>query len=422
MNLDFAKKIDQEDTLSSFRDQFFFPKTKDGKDFLYFCGNSLGLQSKAAKSKIENELTKWSQLGVEGHFSSELPWLSYHKNFEASLARLTGAKPSEVVVMNALTVNLHLLLLSFYDPTATKYKIAIEENAFPSDRYAVKSQIDFWYKKGLITEAQSKDAIVYLKTDEWGLYTSENILKQLADESIALCLLSGVNYQTGQVFELEKIAHFCTENNIVIGLDLAHAIGNIPLSLHDWKIDFAVWCSYKYLNGGPGAVGGAFIHQKNCSDISLPKLHGWWSNKEENRFEMNKDIDLYESAEAFQMSNAPIFNMAALLGSCQLFDAVDLDMYYQKGQKLSTYLIELIETEIPQIKIITPNGNKSCQVSLFIENADKSFITKLHDKGIIADWRNHTKGGILRLAPVPLYNSFTDCYLLVQVLKEVFNS
>jgi kynureninase len=416
MSLATAQKRDQEDSLRSFRSKYVFPKTTQGKDFLYFCGNSLGLQASNTKDLVINELNKWQSLGVEGHFSEDKPWLSYHKLFEEGLSKFTGALPSEVVAMNALSVNLNLLLLSFYQPTKTKFKIAIERNAFPSDQYAVKSLVDLWHQKGLLTSQQAQEALVFLEPDAWGVYTTDHLQEQLTEE-VALLLLSGVNYQTGQVFELEKIASHCQQNQIVCGLDLAHAIGNIPLNLHNWEVDFAVWCSYKYLNGGPGAVGGAFIHQKHHHNTSLPKLQGWWSNKEENRFEMNSEIDPYQTAEQWQMSNAPVFNMLGLLAHLEQVKTIDLQVYYQKGQALSSFIVEQLQKKLPQLQLITPLECKGCQISLFLPNKNKEFVTRLKQNGIIADWRKHPKGGILRLAPVPIYNNFEDCYTVVEKLK-----
>jgi kynureninase len=415
--LEKAKNLDSNDSLAVFRNEFHFPKTEKGNDFLYFSGNSLGLQCKNTEFLFLEELKKWQNHGVEGHFEEPRPWLSFHKNFEKSLATLLGSKPSEVVAMNGLTVNLNLLLLSFYQPKTERYKILIEKNAFPSDQYAVKSLVNLWFEKGLLTKTQAENAIVYLEPDEWGLYQTDSICDYLKDD-IALLLLSGVNYQTGQVFDLELIAKKCKAKNIRIGLDLAHAIGNIPLDLHRWEVDFAVWCSYKYLNGGPGAVGGAFVHEKNCQDSKIPKLQGWWSNKEENRFQMRNEIDSYQTAEAWQMSNAPVMNMLGILASLQLFDQVNLTIYYQKCRQLSDFLAECIQNKLPQLKIITPLYQKSCQLSVFFEGEDKDFVKKLHQSGVIADWRNHPKGGVLRLAPVPFYNSFEDCYRLVEVIER----
>lgn len=412
------KTLDRQDELRTYRDEFHFPQTKTGSDYLYFCGNSLGLQPKRSENIIQEELDKWKLHGVEGHFEAPRPWLSYHKELENTFAHLVGALPTEVVGMNGLTVNLNLLMLSFYNPTADRFKIVIEKNAFPSDHYAVSSQVDLLLRKGVLTEQQAETAIVFIEPDEWGVYSTDTILRTLEDPEVAMLLLSGVNYQTGQCFELERITSKCTAQHIICGLDLAHAIGNVELQLHHWQVDFAVWCTYKYLNGGPGSVGGAFVHQKNCTD-DLPRLHGWWSNREENRFEMKSKIEPYQTAEAWQMSNAPVLSIAALLGSLSLFDELNLSTYFQKGQALSDYLALQLKTELPKLQIITPLDQKGCQISVFIDGQDKSFIQKLNRQGVIADWRNHKKGGILRLAPVPFYNSFEDCYRLVEILKKI---
>lgn len=417
MSFDHAKELDREDSLSLYRQEFHFPKTKNGEDYLYFCGNSLGLQAKPTERIVNEELTKWKNHGVEGHFEEPRPWLSYHNQFDESMNRLVGAKRGETVIMNGLTVNLNLLLLSFYSPTPDRYKILIEKNAFPSDHYAVMSQIDLLLKKGGLSKHQAENAIEYLEPDEWGVYSTDKILDKIKNSDVALLLLSGVNYQTGELFELGKVAQVCEEKGVICGLDLAHAIGNVPLRLHDWKIDFAVWCTYKYLNGGPGSVGGAFVHKKHFSNKNLPRLHGWWSNKESNRFQMKSSVDPYQSAEAWQMSNAPVLSMASLLGSLEVFNKVNLEEYFKKGIALSTYLNQLITVELPMLKVITPLDRKGCQLSIYIPDQDKSFVEKLLDAGVIADWRNHSKGGILRVAPVPLYNSFLDCWNLVNKLK-----
>ena len=413
-----SAQLDARDPLKKYRDSFHFPKTTDGNDFLYFCGNSLGLQSKYTQNSIETELNKWKDFGVEGHFELPKPWLSYHNFFEEQMGRLTGAEVGETVTMNALTVNLNLLLLSFYNPTKERFKILMEKNAFPSDHYAVQSQVDLLHKKGVLSKEQAETAIVYLQPDEWGVYNTDEILNQISQEGVCLLLLSGVNYQTGEVFELEKISSHCKTSDVVCGLDLAHAVGNVPLKLHDWEVDFAVWCTYKYLNGGPGSVGGAFVHQKHHNS-ELPRLHGWWSNVESNRFEMKSTIEPYQSAEAWQMSNAPVLSMASLLGSLEVFSQVNLEEYYQKGQALSAFLAELILEQLPQLTVITPLDRKGCQLSIFIPGKGKDFIEQLNAQGAIADWRNHPKGGILRVAPVPLYNSFDDVAQLVQKLKTL---
>ncbi len=419
MSLEIAKKKDSLDSLQPYRKQFHFPKTEFGDDYLYFCGNSLGLQPKNTAHIVQQELLKWQNLGVEGHFTDPLPWVSYHKNVETPLAKLVGAIATEVVAMNALTVNLHLLLLSFYTPTANKYKIVLERNAFPSDHYAIQSQIDFYLKKGVLSKEQAQNALLYIEPDDWGVYGTDKIKDALMDPEIALVLLSGVNYQTGEVFDIQNIASYVHAQNAFFGVDLAHAIGNVGLQLHTWQIDFAVWCNYKYLNGGPGAVGGAFVHQKHLKNNELAKLQGWWSNKEENRFQMHHTLDPYQTAEAWQMSNAPVLSLAALLGSLELFDKIALKDYFYKGQELSSFLATCLKSELPHLKIVTPLEQKGCQISIYIENKDKRFIDELHSNGVIADWRNHAKGGILRVAPVPLYNSFTDCWQFITILKRV---
>ena len=303
----FAQQLDNADALSKYRNQFHFPKDNTGNPLLYFCGNSLGLQPKTVRSYIEQELLDWENLGVEGHFHAKHPWMPYHEFLTEKMANIVGAKPIEVVVMNTLTVNLHLMMVSFYRPTKTKYKIVIEKNAFPSDQYAVQSQINF---HGL----DCKDALVELAPREnEDIIFTEDIEKVIAEQgdSIALIMLGGVNYYTGQAFDMKRITEVAHQKNIVVGFDLAHAAGNLLLQLHDWNVDFAVWCSYKYLNSGPGGIAGCFVHEKHATDKTLPRFAGWWSNDKQKRFLMQPEFNAIDGAEGWQLSNPSILAMAS---------------------------------------------------------------------------------------------------------------
>lgn len=413
----FAQQLDNADALSKYRNQFHFPKDNTGNPLLYFCGNSLGLQPKTVRSYIEQELLDWENLGVEGHFHAKHPWMPYHEFLTEKMANIVGAKPIEVVVMNTLTVNLHLMMVSFYRPTKTKYKIVIEKNAFPSDQYAVQSQINF---HGL----DCKDALVELAPREnEDIIFTEDIEKVIAEQgdSIALIMLGGVNYYTGQAFDMKRITEVAHQKNIVVGFDLAHAAGNLLLQLHDWNVDFAVWCSYKYLNSGPGGIAGCFVHEKHATDKTLPRFAGWWSNDKQKRFLMQPEFNAIDGAEGWQLSNPSILAMASLRASLDIFDEIGMEKLAEKSKQLTAYLEFLInELKNDAIEIITPKDTKQrgAQLSIRIKNSNKNFFHQLTATGVVCDWR---EPDVIRLAPVPIYNSFLDVYQFVQKLKLVLS-
>lgn len=416
---EFAEREDTNDSLGSFRERFFIPQ-KNGKELIYFCGNSLGLQPKSVKNYIDQELESWAGLAVEGHFSGKNPWMHYHKFLQPLIAEVVGAKETEVVVANSLTVNLHLLLTTFYQPEGKKYKILVENNPFSSDWYALESLLKI---KGLNPE----DSIIELKPETDNLYISTNQFKQTLEkhsEEIALVLLGGVNYLTGQAFEMKEIISKAHEFNIPVGLDLAHAAGNLELKLHEWKTDFAVWCSYKYLNSGPGGTGGYFIHENHAANTSLPRLAGWWGQKEENRFKMEKAFTPTPTAEGWQLSNAPVISMAAQWASLDIFKEAGIKRLREKSIKLTGYLEFLLREEILNrtnpfsIEIITPQNpdERGCQLSLKIGKNGQELFNKIQNGGYIVDFRNPD---IIRVSPAPLYNKFSEVYQFVNYLKQL---
>ncbi len=413
MNLEntimFAQKLDEEDVLKSFRGKFHIPKHNE-KDCIYFTGNSLGLQPKSTKDYIKQELDDWAKLGVEGHFKTKNPWLSYHEIFPKQLSKIVGALPEEVVVMNQLTVNLHVLMTTFYRPTKERYKIICEAKAFPSDQYALESQVKLhgFYPKESIVEIAPREGEHAIRT--------EDIIStiQQHNNSIALILFGGVNYYTGQVFEMKAITDAAHKAGAYAGFDLAHAAGNVGLNLHDWSVDFACWCSYKYLNSGPGGVAGAFIHQKHVVDKSLPRLAGWWGHEKTTRFQMKPGFQPIPTAEGWQLSNAPVLSMAAHKAALDIFDEAGMDALIKKGQLLSDYLLFILN-DINQhqtekiIEVVTPAGvnEKGCQVSMLMIKKGKEVFNALSEQGVVADWR---EPNVIRVAPVPLYNSFEDVW------------
>lgn len=411
----FALALDAQDSLAHFREKFFIPKQASGEDVLYFTGNSLGLQPKTTRNYIEQELEDWETFGVEGHFHAKNPWMPYHEFVTESLAKIVGAKKSEVVAMNSLTVNLHLLMVSFYRPTETKYKIVIEKDAFPSDKYAVKSQIAFHAespKSDWLIELAPRDGETCLRT--------EDILRTIEEnaDSIALIMLGGVNYYTGQKFDFEAITKAGHEIGAIVGFDLAHAAGNVELKLHDWNADFAAWCSYKYLNSGPGGIAGIFVHERHHENKDLPRFAGWWGHDKETRFLMDDEFIPIKSAESWQLSNPPIFQLAALRASLDIFEEAGMKRLREKSVKLTNYLEFLLnEIETDRIEIITPKNEneRGCQLSIRVRNADKSLFKAITERGAIADWR---EPDVIRVAPVPLYNSFTDCWKFAEILKD----
>lgn len=414
---DFALLADKNDVLASFRNDFFFPQ-HNGHSALYFCGNSLGLQPKSVSDYLEQELKDWRDFGVEGHFNSKRPWFSYHKVLTESLARLVGAIPLEVVAANTLTANLHFAMVSFYKPTPQRYKIIMEGNAFPSDQYAIESQVRYhgFHPDTTIIELFPREGEYTLRT--------EDILSAISfhGKELALVMFSGIQYLTGQRFSMQQIADAAHDVGAYCGLDLAHAIGNVELELHDWQIDFAVWCSYKYLNSGPGGIGGLFIHEKHAYSHDLPRFAGWWGYQESSRFLMKKGFIPEPGAQGWQVSNAQVFQMAALRASLDIFDKADLHVLFAKRDALTgyaEYMLHSLLQEYPHIplEIITPKNTKErgAQLSMLIHKHGKQLIDSLLSDGIIVDWR---EPNIIRLAPAPLYNSFADITKFSEKFKE----
>lgn len=410
----FARRMDAEDSLAQFREKFHIPKQLSGEDVIYFTGNSLGLQPKTTREYIEQELKDWETLGVEGHFRAKNPWMPYHERLTEQMARIVGAKPLETVVMNSLTVNLHLLLVSFYRPTRARHKIVVEAGAFPSDRYAAASQIKF---HGFKVE----DSLVELKSREnETILRTEDVEKTIADnaDSIALILLGGVNYYTGQAFDMRRVAEAGHRIGAAVGFDLAHAAGNLDLRLHDWNVDFAAWCSYKYLNAGPGGVAGVFVHERFADAVDLPRFAGWWGNEKETRFLMKPEFVPIKGAEGWQLSNPPIFQLAALKASLDIFAAAGMQALTEKSRKLTGFLEFLLgEISDERVSVITPAAEteRGCQLSIRVRDADRNLFEAISDKGVIADWR---EPDVIRVAPVPLYNSFADVYKFTGILKD----
>jgi kynureninase len=413
-SIEYAKEMDDADKLSSYRSQFFHPQLH-GKDAIYLCGNSLGLQPKSVKSFYEQELNDWAKYGVEGHFEAKRPWFSYHHFFTKSLAKLVGAKETEVVAMNSLTVNLHLLMLSFYRPTKQRYKIIMEAGAFPSDMYAMETQAQ-------LHGFNPADAVIEIAPRK-GEHTIriEDIEASIKKhkKNLAVVIFGGVNYYTGQFFDMKKIVELTHEAGAVCGFDLAHAVGNKVLHLHDWKVDFACWCSYKYLNSGPGAVGGVFVNEKHVKSKDTFRLAGWWGHDEKTRFKMKKGFKPTKTAESWQMSNAQVLNMAAHRASLDIFDEVGMDKLAEKSLALTAYA-EMLLLSLKNLKfeIITPNNplERGCQLSLLFKSKGREVFEKLQSKGVIADWR---EPNVIRIAPVPMYNSFEDVYTLYEIMKSV---
>ena len=414
-SLDFAKQLDQEDPISYLRNEFHIPRDKNGKEWLYFTGNSLGLQPKITSKYIEQELDDWANFGVEGHFEAKNPWLSYHELLTDTMAKVVGAKPVEVVVMNTLTTNLHLLMVSFYQPSKTKYKIIIESDAFPSDRYAVQSQLSFhgFDPEEALIEWKPKEGKELLELEDL-----KSILDSQGDE-VALLLIGGVNYYTGQYLDIKKIAELGHAKKCMVGIDLAHGAGNIQPNLHDSSIDFAAWCTYKYLNSGPGSLSGLFVHEKHAQRKDLPRFAGWWNHNKETRFNMRQPFDVMSGAEGWQLSNPPILSMAAIKASLDIFEKVGMDALVKKSKKLTGFFEYLVnEIASDTIKIITPTNpnERGCQLSLQVKNADKNLHKKLTENNIITDWR---EPDVIRCAPVPMYTSFEDVYHMVTILESL---
>ncbi|MBX9953202.1 MAG: kynureninase [Candidatus Obscuribacterales bacterium] len=413
-DLEFARSLDKKDDLANFRKEYLIPKTKDGKEWIYMAGNSLGLQPVNVREYIGAELDDWAKHGVEGHWDARHPWLPYHENLTEMAARLVGAKPIEVVIMNTLTVNLHLMMVSFYRPTKERYKIIIEADAFPSDRYAVDSQAKFHgFDPG--------SAVIALKPRE-GEYTlrPEDILQAIEKEgsSLALVMLGNVNYLTGQKFDMKSIAAKAHSKGALAGFNLAHGAGNLHLKLHDDDVDFAVWCSYKYLNSGPGSLAGCFVHERHSEDSSLPRFAGWWGHDKKTRFQMGPNFVPIPGAEGWQLSNPPIFQLAALRASMELFDKAGMANLRKKGDVLTAYL-EFLLGDIGGdfFKVITPQdpSQRGSQLSIKLKSQPKDFVKKLGEKGVICDFR---EPDIMRAAPTPMYNTFEDVYNFAKAVGE----
>jgi kynureninase len=414
-SLSFARSLDRKDTLKTFRSQFHLPKVK-GKTAIYLTGNSLGLQPKSTKRFIEQELSDWASLGVEAHLHAKRPWLYYHKFTKQALAQLVGAKPSEVVAMNQLTVNLHLMMVSFYQPTKQRYKIIVEAGAFSSDQYAFESQLKFH-------KQNPEEALIELKprAGEHTLRT-EDILTTIAThgESVALVLLGGVQYYTGQFFDIKKITEAAHRVGAYAGFDCAHAAGNVMLDLHKNNVDFAVWCSYKYLNSGAGGIAGAFVHERHAQNKNLPRFTGWWGHHERERFQMKKGFIPMEGVDGWQLSNFPVLSGAAHLASLEIFQKAGIKNLRKKSIELTNYLDFLLSQLDPEEKyftILTPRSSKErgCQLSIFMKKEGKKVFDKLTKAGIIADWR---EPGVIRVAPVPLYNTFEDVFTFSEIFRK----
>tara|TARA_Y100000589_G_scaffold328039_1_gene371249 strand:- start:75513 stop:76796 length:1284 start_codon:yes stop_codon:yes gene_type:complete len=415
--LAFAKQADENDVLKNFRNEFLFPQ-HNGENVIYFTGNSLGLEPKNAKEALLTELEDWAKYGVEGHFHARHPWFSYHEMFKQPSANIVGALPEEVTAMNTLTTNLHLLMVSFYRPTKQRFKIICEKKAFPSDQYALESQVKY---HGFNPD----EAIIEVAPRE-GEHTirEEDILQtieQHADE-VALVLFGGVNYYTGQLFDMEEITKTAHKAGALAGFDLAHAAGNVELKLHDWQVDFAVWCSYKYLNSGPGSVSGIFVHQKHGNNPDLPRFAGWWGNDPKTRFLMEPGFVPAQGADGWMLSNAPVFSMAVYKVSLDMFNQAGMENLLAKQKQLTGYL-EYILQDISarydncDLEIITPKekSKRGCQLSVFTHGQGKKLFDYLMQNGVIADWR---EPNVIRMAPVPMYNSFEDVYKFGQILEK----
>jgi kynureninase len=414
---EFASKADSVDPLKDLRNHFLFPQ-HEGENCLYFTGNSLGLQPKAAKAALQQELDDWAKYGVEGHFEAKNPWFNYHELFTSSLAKLVGAKENEVVCMNQLTTNLHLLMVSFYQPKGKRYKILCEGKAFPSDQYALESQVRF---HGF----SPSEAIIELHP-RWGEHTlrTEDILQTIEQHAseLALIMIGGVNYYTGQLLDMKGITEAGQKAGARVGWDLAHAAGNVPLELHNWNVDFAAWCSYKYLNSGPGGVSGVYIHEKHSTNTDLIRFAGWWGHDKDVRFKMEKGFKAIPNAEGWQLSNAPVFQMAVHRASLDMFDKVGMQALREKSLNLTAYLEFIIET-ISQnntnvnFEIITPKNKseRGAQLSILCHGQGKSLFDKLTQKGVVADWR---EPNVIRIAPVPMYNNFEDVYRFGKILES----
>lgn len=418
---EFAKQLDANDELAHYKNEFYFPQ-HNGKDVIYFTGNSLGLQPKITKSYVDEIMNDWANMAVEGHFYSDKPWWDYHERFCEPLSKIVGALPSEVGVMNTLTVNLHLLLVSFYQPTTTRFKIICEEKAFPSDQYMLQTQVAFHAKN---IGFNPSEAIVEVKRREGELNIHhEDVMakiKEVGDE-LALVIIGGVNYYTGQVFDMQAITKAGHDQGAMVGWDLAHAAGNIAMHLHDWQVDFAAWCSYKYMNSGPGNASGFFVHEKHHTNKNLARFAGWYGHNKERRFLMEPSFDPVQGANGWQVSNLPVLSLAPYLASVEMFNSVGMDKLIAKRNLITSYLefvLQEIDKEVEQanFEIITPSNpaERGCQLSVYLHGQGKELFNYLMQNGVVTDWR---EPNVIRLALVPFYTSFEDMYEFGQILKK----
>jgi kynureninase len=419
--LEFARLLDEQDELRSFREKFYIPFV-NGKECIYFTGNSLGLQPRTTQEYVVNELEDWAAFGVEGHFHARKPWMPYHEIFPKQLSKIVGCKENEIVVMNSLTVNLHLLMVTFYRPTMQRYKIICEAKAFPSDQYAFESQARH---HGL-----NPDEVIIEVFPRQGEHVvrTEDIISTIRrqGDSVAVVLFGGVNYYTGQLFDIKAITEAAHTVGANAGFDLAHAAGNVELKLHEWNVDFACWCSYKYLNSGPGGVAGIYINEKHAANTELPRFAGWWGYTKETRFYMEKGFEAIPTAEGWQLSNAPVLSMAAHKASLDIFEKAGMERLHAKRKLLSDYLLFIVDNCNDQsgekiIEVITPRNEneRGCQVSMLMLRKGREIFDELTGQGVIADWR---EPNVIRVAPVPLYNSFEDIYRFGETISGILNS
>jgi kynureninase len=413
---EFARSLDAADKLAKYRGEFLFPEVK-GRQVIYFTGNSLGLQSVRAKKYVDEVMDDWAKLAVEGHFYADKPWWDYHERFSNPLSAIVGALPEEVTVMNTLTVNLHLMMVSFYRPTQKRFKIICEEKAFPSDQYMIQSQVRFhgFNPHEAIVEVKRRDGEHNIR--------HEDIIAKINEvgDQLALVLIGGVNYYTGQVFDIKAITEAGHQAGAYVGWDLAHAAGNIKLQLHDWNVDFAAWCSYKYMNSGPGNASGCFVHKEHHDDPDMPRFAGWWGHNKARRFKMEPEFDPVQGADGWQISNLPILTLAPYLASVEMFAEIGMDALIEKRDKITSYLefiLHEIDKEVKStFEIITPivPEQRACQLSVFLHGEGRPLFDYLMEHGVITDWR---EPNVIRLAPVPLYCSFEDMYEFGQILKQ----
>jgi kynureninase len=412
-SLDFAQDLDGNDPLSDFRNEFWIPPKKDGSPSIYFCGNSLGLQPKQTSAFIQQELKDWKDLGVEGHVQAANPWLTYHELLAEPMAEIVGAKPVEVACANTLTTNLHVLMASFYRPTKERFKILIESDAFPSDRYAVASQ-------AILHGFDPDEAVIAVSPRDGETLIRHEDIEALLDregEQIALVFIGGINYYTGQFFDLKSITEAGHAKGCRVGFDLAHAAGNVETQLHDSGADFAAWCSYKYLNAGPGSLAAYFVHERHAHDFEIPRFAGWWGHNKSTRFNMRYDFDPIPGAEGWLHSNPPILSLAAVKASLEVFERATMPAIRAKSLKLTGFLEYLLhEIEDDRIRVITPENpeERGCQLSIQMRNTDKRLFEMLTHHGVVADWR---EPDVIRVAPVPLYNTFCDVFDFVELVK-----